>query len=93
MTWQQFEQLVGEAFGMQGYSLVQCKQWRAYRVGIEIVRELYRVMAASGAAGGFVVTSGTFNNEATAFAQGRNIKLVDGPQLHRMLQQAKAAGP
>ena len=40
--------------------LVQCKQWRAYKVGVQVVRELYGVMAARGAASGIVVTSGTF---------------------------------
>ena len=49
--------------------LVQCKQWRAFKVGVEVVRELYGVMAAKGAAGGFVVTSGRFTDEAAAFAR------------------------
>ena len=40
--------------------LVQCKQWRAFKVGVDVVRELYGVMAARGATGGFVVTSGRF---------------------------------
>ncbi len=35
--------------------LVQCKHWRATKVGVAVVRELYGVMAARGAAGGFVV--------------------------------------
>lgn len=65
--------------------LVQCKQWRATRVGVTIVRELYGVMAAQGAAGGFVVTSGVFTDEAVAFARGRNIDLVDGPALHALI--------
>jgi len=71
--------------------LVQCKQWRAYKVGVDVVRELYGVMAAKGAAGGFVVTSGRFTDEAVSFASGRNVTLVDGPKLHGLLQQAKAA--
>jgi restriction system protein len=71
--------------------LVQCKQWKAYKVTVEIVRELYGVMAARGAAGGFVVTSGTFTADAHAFAQGRNVKLVDGAKLHGLLQQARAS--
>lgn len=45
-------------------SLVQCKQWRALKVGVTTVRELYGVMAANGASGGFVVTSGAFTDEA-----------------------------
>ena len=73
--------------------LVQCKQWKAFKVGVEIVRELYGVMAARGVAGGFVVTSGSFTAEATAFAAGRNVRLVDGTKLFAMLQQARAAQP
>ncbi len=68
---------------------VQCKQWKAYKVGVTTVRELYGVMAAKGAAGGFVVTSGRFTNDAQAFAQGRNIQLVDGPQLFAMIRRAR----
>ncbi|WP_182342374.1 restriction endonuclease [Comamonas koreensis] len=69
--------------------LVQCKQWKAQRVGVATVRELYGVMAARGATGGFVVTSGRFSNDAQAFARGRNITLVDGPQLLAMVQRAR----
>ena len=70
--------------------LVQCKQWRAFKVGVPVVRELYGVMAAKGAAGGFVVTSGRFTAEAEAFAEGRNVRLLDGPKLERMLKQARS---
>ena len=69
---------------------VQCKQWKAYKVGVTTVRELYGVMAAKGAAGGFVVTSGRFTSDAKDFAQGRNIELVDGPRLFAMIQQARS---
>lgn len=69
--------------------LVQCKQWKAYKVGVDVVRELYGVMAAKGATGGFVVTSGRFTDDAKAFADGRNVQLVDGPALFAMIRQAK----
>jgi restriction system protein len=72
--------------------LVQCKQWRAFKVGVDVVRELYGVMAARGAAGGFVVTSGRFTDEAVRFADGRNVGLIDGPKLHALLRQAQASG-
>jgi restriction system protein len=61
--------------------LVQCKRWRARKVGVEIVRELYGVMAARGAAGGYVVSAGEFTPEARRFAAGRNITLWDGAAL------------
>ena len=64
---------------------VQCKQWRAYCVGVDVVRELYGVMAAQGATAGIVVTSGRFTDEATAFAGGRNVTLLDGPRLLRLI--------
>ena len=61
--------------------LVQCKQWRATKVGVAVVRELLGVMVARGATGAFVVTSGTFTDEAAQFASGRNIKLIHGAAL------------
>ena len=70
---------------------VQCKQWKAYKVGVTTVRELYGVMAAKGATGGFVVTSGRFTSDAKEFAQGRNIELIDGPGLFAMIQRARLA--
>lgn len=68
---------------------VQCKQWKAYKVGVTTVRELYGVMVAKGATGGFVVTSGRFTTDAVEFSQGRNIELVDGPRLFAMIQRAR----
>jgi restriction system protein len=73
--------------------LVQCKQWRAYKVSVTVVRELYGVMAAHGAAGGFVVTSGVFTSDAKAFAKGRNIELIDGSALTGMIEGARSARP
>ena len=71
--------------------LVQCKQWKAFKVGVSVVRELYGVMAAKGAAGGFVVTSGRFTEEAAAFADGRNIRLIDGRELLQLIRQGPVA--
>ena len=70
-------------------SLVQCKQWKATQVGVQVVRELFGVMAARGAAQGFVVTSGSFTADARSFADGRNIRLVDGAKLFGLIQQAR----
>lgn len=72
-------------------TLVQCKQWKAFRVGVAVVRELYGVMAAHGAAAGVVVTSGHFTKDAVAFASGRNIRLMEGTQLLALLRQAREA--
>lgn len=61
--------------------LIQCKHWKALRVGVVPVRELYGVMAARRAAGGFMVTSGTFTREAEDFSSGTSIELIDGAKL------------
>lgn len=66
--------------------LVQCKQWKATKVGVTTVRELYGVMAANGSTGGFVVTSGRYTDDARAFVVGRNIELVDGQALHALIR-------
>ena len=60
---------------------------------ISVVRELFGVMAARGAAGGFVVTSGSFTAEAKAFVDGRNETLVDGPALARRIREVGARTP
>lgn len=67
--------------------LVQCKQWRAYKVSVSVVRELLGVMVTKGAAGGFVVTSGIFTSEAQSFAKGQNIELIDGSILTAMIEK------
>lgn len=69
--------------------LVQCKQWKTFKVGVKIVRELYGVMAAQKAQGGVVVTSGVFTQEAKDFADGKNISLMDGEKLRRVIDSVR----
>jgi restriction system protein len=61
--------------------LVHCEAWNAYRVGIRPVRELRAAMTAAGAGEGVLVTSGSFTQEAAAFAAKEKIKLIDGAGL------------
>lgn len=83
---------VADLPGRQGCEItqVQCKQWKAFKVGVDVVRSLYGVMAAKGAANGIVVTSGKFTADAQEFALGRNVKLLAGEELFGMLKSAKA---
>jgi len=73
--------------------VVQCKQWKALKVSVATVRELYGVMAARGAAGGYVVTSGQFTSDAREFASGRNITLMDGPALRALISGVEIPRP
>ena len=67
--------------------LCQCKQWKSAKVGVNVVRELFGVMAAEGAVGGFVVASGEFTKDAQKFAEGRSIELVSTDLMLRLVQQ------
>jgi len=69
---------------------VQCNQWKTFKVGVKVVRELYGVMAAQKAQGGVVVTSGVFTQEAKDFADGKNIALMDGEKLRRVIDSVRA---
>src|SRR3989442_8643102 len=69
----------------QPSSVVQCKGWNVYTVGIKQVRELRAVMAAAGVPQGGLVACGTFTSEAKAFSRGENIQLIDGTELLRQI--------
>jgi restriction system protein len=71
--------------------LVQCKQWRAFRVGVGPVRELHGVVVSKRATRGVLVTSGRFTRDAVAFAeQNPTIELVDGEQLAALIRSVQA---
>ncbi len=72
---------------------VQCKQWRAYRVGAPVVRELFGLVTAHRATGGIVVTSGTFTPEAIEFARISGVVLMDGPATASLTAVGRLATP
>ncbi|MEQ9010757.1 restriction endonuclease [Algiphilus sp.] len=77
----------GESF------LVQCKQWRASKIGVGVIRELFGVMAARGAVGGFVVGVGEFTKAAREFAEGRNISLVNALEMMERIPEPPSLEP
>ena len=72
--------------------LVQAKQWRNAKVGVQVVREMLGVVTAQRAAGAIIVTSGMFTQEAQRFADGQPIDLIAGGQLAKMVRSAQKAG-
>lgn len=70
-------------------TLVQCKHWKDRMVGVKVVRELLGVAQKEGSAGGIVVTSGTFSEDAEAFAENTAIKLVEGEELMEMIRSVQ----
>jgi len=71
--------------------LVQCKHWKMLKVGVKVVRELYGVIAAEGATGGIVISSGTFTKEARDFARGKALELLDGSELLKLAAEVQKA--
>ena len=72
---------------------VQCKHWKALRVGVRPIRELAGVVSARRAAGGIVVSSGSYSKDATEFARASGIELIDGAALEQMIIDAQAPMP
>jgi len=70
--------------------LVQCKQWKAFDVGVKPVRELLGVVASRKAHRGILVTSGRFTQGAVRFAEANPIELLDGPPLAKMIAGVQA---
>ncbi len=70
-------------------AIVQCKQWRTYRVGVKVVREMYGVMVAEKADRVVIVSSGTYTQDAQDFAKGKPILLIDGQALAQYIHEIK----
>lgn len=68
-------------------SVVQCKHWRGKQVGVKEMREFFGVMASHGVKRGTYATSSTFTAEATVFAKGNGIHLLDGAGLLGLIMQ------
>lgn len=75
--------------GDEGLFLIQCNHWPRDPVGVSVVRELYGVMAAEGAYGGAVVTSGSFTDDAKSFARHLPVELIDGITLQRVIAETQ----
>ena len=69
--------------------LVQCKQWRSWKIGVKVVREMYGIMTAKHASGVIIITSGMFTQEAKSFASGKPIDLVEGKQLAELVSSVQ----
>ncbi len=71
--------------------IVQCKAWKAYKVGVKPVRELLGVMTKEKVINGKFITSGEYTAEAVAFVEGEKLKLVTGKMLIDSILKLPAA--
>lgn len=74
-------------------TLVQCKQWQNWQVGVKVVREMYGLLMHHQAAAVKIVALGDYTPDAHRFAQGKPIELIHGGELIatvRSLQKTRA---
>lgn len=74
-------------------TLVQCKQWQNWQVGVRVVREMYGLLIDQQAAAVKIVALGDYTSDARRFAQGKPIELIHGGELIatvRSLQKNRA---
>lgn len=62
-------------------TLVQCKQWQNWQVGVKVVREMYGLLMHHKAAAVKIVALGDYTSEARRFAHGKPIELIHGDEL------------
>ncbi|MCX5812331.1 MAG: DUF2034 domain-containing protein [Proteobacteria bacterium] len=113
LSWRSFEDLIGEVYRRDGYSiegntnlgadggidiiakkdgetiLVQCKHWKAYKIGVKTVREMFGLLNAEKANEVHIMSSGYFTNEANDFARGKPIQMIDGKMLVQLINKAQ----
>ncbi len=61
-------------------ALAQCKAW-SKPIGVNLIRELFGVMASERVKNGIFLTTSIFSNEARQFAQGKPLVLIDGEEF------------
>ena len=71
-------------------TLVQCKQWRRDRVAVNVVREMYGLLAHHKADKVIIAAWGGFTPDAASFAYGKPIELIDGEALLAMIRSVQA---
>jgi len=71
---------------LSGRYIIQCKRYSG-SVGEPILRDLYGVVTAERANKGILITTGHFTKNAIGFAEGKNIELIDGPNLKNLMNQ------
>ena len=65
--------------------LVQCKQWKTYKVNVKEVRAFYGVLVSEGARRGCFVSTGQYTRDCQAFAKGKPIELLGRADIERMV--------
>lgn len=69
-----------------GKYIIQCKNWQGL-VGAPEVRDLYGVVMDQRANKGILISTSDFTMQAYAFAEGKNIELLNGSTLQKLITE------
>ncbi len=75
-----------------GKVVVQCKRYSG-TIGSPVVRDLYGVVTDTRATKGVLITTSDFSPDATQFANGKQLELINGTELRRLLEENGLLGP
>lgn len=68
----------------KGKYVIQCKKWTE-PVGQPSIRDLYGAVMSENANKGILITTSSFSEQAFEFAKGKNIELIDGDGLEKLI--------
>lgn len=71
---------------LKGKYIIQCKRYIG-SVGVSMVRDLYGVVTDERANKGILITTGKFTASAIDFASDKNLELIDGDVLIKLLDE------
>jgi len=67
-------------------ALVSCKRWKAARTGVEPLRELHAARRKREAHECIYIVAGEISANALSFSAQNNVKLLQGPELAKLLR-------
>lgn len=67
--------------------IIQCKHWKAYKVDVKVVREIYGLMVAEKASKAVVITLGDFTQPAVDFASDKPVELINGEKFVKLISE------
>jgi len=70
----------------KGMYVVQCKNYKGL-VGQPEIRDLYGVVMSESANKGIIITTSDFTEQAFAFADGKNLELINGQTLNWLISK------
>jgi restriction system protein len=70
-------------------TLIQCKHWKAWNVGVRHIRELMGSMMDSGIQAAILITLRGYTADAKELALKHNVVLLDGRDVLQMIQEVK----